>query len=83
MSFQDLTGQRIKRIMNVIGQMEEKVKDMVISSGVELTEKEKNPGISNDELQRVVDEKTSELAGPQREGQGLDQGGIDDLLAGL
>lgn len=83
MSFQDLTGQRIKRIMDVIGQMEEKVKDMVISSGVKLTEKEKNPGISNDELRRVVDEKTSELSGPQREGRGLDQSGIDDLLAGL
>lgn len=83
MSFQDLTGQRIKRIIDVVRQMEEKVKGMVLSFGFKLTEKEKNPDISSDELQRVVDEKVLELAGPQKKGEGLDQSGIDELLANL
>lgn len=83
MSFQDLTGQRIKRIINLVSQMEGKIKKMVISFGIKLTEREKNPRISTDELQRAVEEKVIELADPQREGQGLDQAGIDDLLANL
>jgi chemotaxis protein CheZ len=81
MSFQDLTGQRIKRIINLVSVMEEKIKGMVISFGIKLNEKEKNPDISQDELQRVVDEKVEELSGPQRNGRGLDQAGIDDLLS--
>ena len=81
MSFQDLTGQRIKRIINLVSEMEEKIKGMVISFGIKLNEKEKNPDISQDELQRVVNEKVEELSGPQRQGQGLDQAGIDELLA--
>lgn len=83
MSFQDLTGQRIKKIMTLVHQMEEKLKKMVVCFGVKLSVKEKNPDISEEELQRVVDEKVSALAGPQKAGQGLDQGDIDSLLASL
>ena len=83
MSFQDLTGQRIKRIITLVSQIEEKIKNMVISFGIRLTEREKNPSISPDELQRAVEEKVTELAGPQREGQGLDQACIDELLTNL
>ena len=81
MSFQDLTGRRIKRIIDLIGQMEEKFKDMVISFGIKLTEKEKIPNITDEELQKAVNEKTIELAGPQKEGRGLDPSGIDELRA--
>lgn len=80
MSFQDLTGQRIKRIINLVSEIEGKIKGMVISFGIKLGEREKNPDISQDELQRVVDQKVEELSGPQRQGQGLDQAGIDELL---
>lgn len=83
MSFQDLTGQRIKKIMTLVHQMEEKLKKMVVCFGVKLSVKEKNPDISEEELQRAVDEKVSALAGPQKAGQGLDQGDIDSLLASL
>lgn len=82
-SFQDLTGQRIKRIMNLVNQMEEKLKKMIISFGIKLTEIEKNPNISGGELQKAVEEKVIELSGPQKAGQGLDQAGIDKLLANL
>ena len=83
MSFQDLTGQRIKRIMGLVGQMEKRLRDMVIGFGIKLSEHEKNPDITKEELDRAVEEKAAELAGPQKQGQGLDQSGIDDLLAGL
>ena len=83
MSFQDLTGQRIKRIIKLVSQMEEKIKRMIISFGIKLSERERNPNISKEELQRAVEEKVTELTGPQREGQGVDQAGIDELLANL
>ena len=83
MSFQDLTGQRIKRIITLVNEIEEKIKGMVISFGIKINAMEKNPHISQDELQKAVDEKVEELSGPQRQGHGLDQAGIDDLLANL
>ena len=83
MSFQDLTGQRIRRIMKLVTQMEEKLREMIISFGIKLAEKEKNPDVSHKELQRTIDEKVSGLDGPQRDGDGLDQADIDDLLAAL
>jgi chemotaxis protein CheZ len=83
MSFQDLTGQRIRRIMNLVNQMEERIRRMVVSFGIKISSKEQNPDISEEELQRAVVEKETELAGPQKAGQGLDQAGIDDLLANL
>ncbi len=83
MSFQDLTGQRIRRIITLVSQMEIKLKEMIISFGIKLTEIGKKPDISKDELQKVIDEKVSELTGPQMPGQGLDQEGIDELLANL
>jgi len=83
MSFQDLTGQRIKRIIEVVIQMEEKIKNMAISFGIKIREKEKNPEISAEELERVVERKKTELSGPQGKGIGLDQNAIDELLANL
>lgn len=83
MSFQDLTGQRIKRIMSLVQHMEERLKKMVVSFGIKTAEKEKNPDISEKELAQAVAEKETELSGPQKAGCGLDQAGIDDLLASI
>jgi len=82
-SFQDLTGQKIRRIMELINQMEHKLKEMIVSFGVKLTQIEKNPGISKREFQKAVEEKTAEFFGSQKADQGLDQGDIDKLLANL
>ena len=83
MSFQDLTGQRIKRIMNLVSHMESRLQKMVVSFGIKVAEKERNPDISDTELAQAVAEKESELAGPQKIGCGLDQAGIDELLANI
>ncbi len=83
MSFQDMTGQSIKRIMTLVSEMEAKLKKMIVSFGIKVAEREKNPDVTVEELQEAIEEKVSELAGPQREGCGLDQAGIDDLLANI
>ncbi len=83
MSFQDLTGQRIKRIIEVVIQMEEKIKNMAISFGIRIREREKNPEISAEELERVVERKKTELSSFHGKGVGLDQNAIDELLANL
>jgi chemotaxis protein CheZ len=83
MSFQDLTGQRIKRVMSLVSQMEARLKKMVVSFGIKIAEKEKNPDITEEELAYAVAIKETELAGPQKSGCGLDQAGIDDLLANI
>jgi len=83
MSFQDLTGQRIKRIINLVNHIEERINNMVLSFGIKLTEKERNPHISSNEVQRAVEEKVTEPAGPQREGKGLDQADGQKEIWGL
>lgn len=83
MSFQDLTGQRIKKIMTLVKEMEEKLKNMLVCFGIKLSAKEKNPDISDEELQKFVDDKVFELAGPQKAGKGLDQTDIDNILANI
>jgi chemotaxis protein CheZ len=83
MSFQDLTGQRLQRIIKLVSEIEEKIAKMVISFGLKLTEREKNPELTPEDLQKMVDEKTQMLAGPQKKGGGLEQGDIDDLLNSL
>jgi chemotaxis protein CheZ len=55
MSFQDITGQRIKRIMTLVHQMEEKLKDMIIAFGIKLSEHEKSPDVTKKELQKAVE----------------------------
>jgi chemotaxis protein CheZ len=63
MSFQDLTGQRIKGLISLFGKIEEKLKKMVVSLGIKLTERAKNPHISSYALQRAVDEKALKKKG--------------------
>jgi chemotaxis protein CheZ len=81
MSFQDLTGQRIKKITQLVTLTEERLRRMIISFGVKLNEKEKNPHLSEDELDKTVREKVSGLDSSAGSEQGLRQADIDELLA--
>lgn len=82
MSFQDLTGQRIKRVMDLVAQVDARLKKIVLHLGIKLNEKGKNPSLTKEELDRVVEEKVTALAGPKRPGEGLSQSDIDQILAG-
>ncbi|MFP4036900.1 MAG: protein phosphatase CheZ [Desulfobacteraceae bacterium] len=82
LSFQDLVGQRIQRIIKLVKSMEERIEDLIISFGIKLQKYKEDPSKSFEELNREVEHYKSELKGPQGDG-GLDQKDIDDLLASL
>ncbi len=82
LSFQDLVGQRIQRIIKLVKSMEERIEDLIISFGIKLQKYKEDPSKSFEELNREVEYYKSELKDPQGEG-GLDQKDIDELLATL
>lgn len=83
LSFQDLVGQRIQKIIRLVKSMETRIEDLVISFGIKLQKHKEDPSRSFEDLKAEVEEYKSELKGPQNEGQGLDQSAIDELLATL
>ncbi len=83
LSFQDLVGQRIQRIVKLVKSMEARIEDLIISFGIKVRKHKEDPTRSYEELNREVELYKSELRGPQTEGEGLEQKDIDDLLANL
>jgi hypothetical protein len=83
LSFQDLVGQRIQRIIKLVKTMEMRIEDLIISFGIKFRRPREDPGKSYEDLKKDVEKYRAELKGPQREGQGLSQRAIDDLLATL
>jgi len=83
LSFQDLVGQRIQRIIKLVRSMENKIEEMIVSFGIRLKRHKEDPNRTYEELNKDVDRYMSELKGPQRTGEGLNQDAIDDLLANL
>ena len=88
MSFQDLTGQRIKKAVAAMHQLESTVLELYLASGVMMKAYEEKPGrdiasIEEQARAAVADLKQkvvgSELKGPSTDG--CQQGDIDDLLA--
>jgi chemotaxis regulatin CheY-phosphate phosphatase CheZ len=83
LSFQDLVGQRIQKIIKLVRSMEHRIEELIVSFGIKLKNHKEDPTKSFDDLNKDVEVYLSELKGPQREGEGLDQDGIDDLLSNL
>ncbi len=74
-SFQDITGQRVSKVVNSLKFIEERVNAIILTWG-------------RDELDKVVveikeekDEYKRYLHGPQLPGKGVDQAKVDQLLA--
>ncbi|OEU67526.1 MAG: hypothetical protein BA863_04590 [Desulfovibrio sp. S3730MH75] len=80
LSFQDLTGQRIKIIVDTIKSVEKIVLDLYMSTGLKIKAREKTPEKSLEELDQVAEVQMSDLKGPTERS---DQGEVDDLLASL
>jgi chemotaxis protein CheZ len=73
-NFQDVTGQRIMKVVEVMREVERQVLRMVVVFGVR-----KNPKVDD----KKVKEGAQLLNGPQLEGKGLRQDDIDDILDAL
>ena len=79
-SFQDITGQRITKVVTALQHIEEKIDALVDAFGSEIEKfKADNPEPEDDGPKEITDEDL--LEGPQLEGQGKSQEDIDALLA--
>ena len=88
LSFQDITGQRIKRVVSALNQIEALVVELYVSSGLLLEAAEKDPTKNVQELQdearqavKEFNQVRSDLKGPDK--AGVSQGAIDDMLSQL
>lgn len=89
LSFQDLTGQRIKKVVFALDKIESTVVDLYVSSGLIMQGREQDPEKTIEALEREAQDamalmkksnKPSELKGPSKD---VSQANIDDLLAQL
>ncbi|WP_029894947.1 protein phosphatase CheZ [Desulfohalovibrio reitneri] len=80
LSFQDLTGQRIKRVISALKQVEQITFELFMSTGLKLRAKEENPDVDMNALENETRQRVSKLKGPQN---GASQDGVDDLLSQL
>jgi len=81
LSFQDLTGQRIEKIINSLRQIEKIVREVMLSTGLMIQQREKEPEKDIDSLSAdAKNTATSKLQGPS---EGSNQDDVDDLLASL
>lgn len=74
-SFQDITGQRISKVVKTFHEIEEKIDKLVSVLGISVAH------VAPEEDTRVGDEKL--LNGPQTQDQAISQDDIDKLLAEL
>ena len=85
LSFQDLTGQRLKKMADAIGRIRETVFDLYVSTGLMMKGREKRPEadvdvIAEESRRKVAQIKNCEFERPV---SGSSQKDVDDLLANL
>ncbi len=81
LSFQDLTGQRIEKIINSLRQIEMIVREVMLSTGLMIQQREKEPDKDFDSLsEEAKSEATSKLQGPTEDSS---QDDVDALLSSL
>lgn len=80
-SFQDITGQRISKVVATLRHIEQRVEGLVEAFGEEIEQIKRDPDKPSG-IRRKENDKTL-LSGPQRTGEGRTQAEIDALLAGL
>ena len=91
LSFQDITGQRIKKAVAALQEIETTVVELFLSSGLLIQAYESEPGKNLDQIEEETQKTLSsmldiELVGTQLKGpskDGVSQQNIDDLLAQL
>jgi len=80
LSFQDLTGQRIKKIIATLKTIETKAFELFVATGLAMKAHAKEPDKDMETIQTEAKQKASELKGPTLDANQQD---VDDLLAEL
>ncbi|MEW5772121.1 MAG: protein phosphatase CheZ [Thermodesulfobacteriota bacterium] len=80
LSFQDLTGQRIKRVIQALQHIERIVFEVYMSTGLLEKARDERPERDMSEMEAEAKQRVSALKGPQA---GTSQNDVDDLLAQL
>lgn len=80
LSFQDLTGQRIKRIIAALKRIESTTFDLYVSTGLSIKAREEAPSKDLEVIAQESKAKTTQLKGPQMDSN---QNDVDDLLKQL
>lgn len=91
LSFQDLTGQRIKKIINALQRIEEIVFNVYMSTGLKVRARDQEPERDETEIEKETEQKMEALEkgktvkGSKLEGpaNATNQEDVDDLLAQL
>jgi chemotaxis protein CheZ len=80
LSFQDLTGQRVKKVLSALQTIESTVFELYMSTGIAIKEYTREPEKDMNLIQSHAKQVASELKGPTRDSS---QESVDDLLAQL
>jgi chemotaxis regulatin CheY-phosphate phosphatase CheZ len=78
-SFQDITGQRTRKVINVLRFLEERIDTMMAIWGEPLVAPASAPALMN-EAPKPANEEASLLNGPAKPGEGLGQSDVDMML---
>ncbi len=77
-NFQDITGQRIQKVVKALQEIERQVLRMILVFGLE-----RKKGQLDDDTEAELAQDMEMLTGPSLAGQGLEQDDIDDILQKL
>jgi chemotaxis protein CheZ len=92
LSFQDLSGQQIKKILSVLSSVQVQLLSMLVTFGVKLKKKEEYESLAvgekedlvHQEVDKMKSKVSDEVWEDEAEGEGpLNQNAVDDLLAEL
>jgi chemotaxis protein CheZ len=78
-AFQDLTGQRVKKVVELIKHLEKQVIVLLVKAGAKI--RGKKAGKEDHEIEGETNAALAKLKGPQSDG--VDQAGVDDMLTSL
>lgn len=84
-SFQDITGQRITKVVKTLQQIETKVEALLAAFGEEVARERQRKGDDGEsrDQRKAEDQEQSLMNGPAASGEGVSQDDIDALLAGF
>ena len=81
LTFRDITGQRINKVVSTLQHIEQTIYKMAISIGADVNKKVERKDINTDLKANDAREDADLLNGPQLDGDGISQDEIDALLA--